>query len=424
MNSITEQTIFDYMEIEILGDLERLKLALENIDDKKLCELLEKDRGNGRDDFPVRVMLNLIYSMKVFGHRSVDSFRRELSRNSSLRKACGLKDEDYLYLGKRKSLVPPSRVFTGFFKNLIKYQNELDTIFDRDVEWMYENIDNFGKDCAYDGKIINSYAKRDHKEKKNDTRAEHDATWTCKTYDFADGTKKKNWYFGFREHIICDATYGLPIYRKLETAKVSEQKVLDDMIDELRENKKQVLKTMDNLMADAGLDNGDRNKLLKETYDINPIVDIRLMWTKREKLREIENKPLAYSESGEVYYIKDIVKGEYEKLMYLGYDKQRKSLRYGHIADTGVYRIPLKTDYRIFTPVARDSEKFKKLYNKRTEVERLNGRLDRDYMFNDHFIRGKKKLNMMLSLSYIIMMAMARGHIKNKEENIRSLVKT
>ena len=89
-----------------------------------------------------------------------------------------------------------------------------------------------------------------------------------------------------------------------------------------------------------------------------------------------------------------------------------------------LYRIPLSTDYRIFTPVARDSDKFKKLYKKRTEVERLNGRLDRDYMFNDHFIRGKKKMNLMLTLSYIVMMSMAKGHIKANRENIRSLVKT
>ena len=176
-------------------------------------------------------------------------------------------------------------------------------------------------------------------------------------------------------------------------------------------------------MADAGLDNGERNKLLKSAYNINPIVDIRRMWTKSESLREIENKSLAYSEDGEVYYIKDIVSGEYEKLMYLGYDKQRSCLRYGHVCAPGIYRIPLSTDYRVFTPVARDSNKFKKLYKKRTEVERLNGRLDRDYMFNDHFIRGKKKMNMMLSLSYIVMLAMAKGHIKNKRENIRSLVK-
>ena len=84
--------------------------------------------------------------------------------------------------------------------------------------------------------------------------------------------------------------------------------------------------------------------------------------------------------------------------------------------------MPLSTDYRIFVPIARDSKKFKRLYKKRTEVERLNGRIDRDYMFNDHFIRGQKKMDLMLKLSFIVMLTMAKGHIKNKQENIRSLV--
>ena len=50
------------MEIEILGDLERLKLCLENIEDDELCKMLEEKRGLGRNDFPVRVMLNLVYA--------------------------------------------------------------------------------------------------------------------------------------------------------------------------------------------------------------------------------------------------------------------------------------------------------------------------------------------------------------------------
>lgn len=58
----------------------------------------------------------------------------------------------------------------------------------------------------------------------------------------------------------------------------------------------------------------------------------------------------------------------------------------------------------------------------RTEVERLNGRLDRDYMFNDHFIRGQVKMELMLNLSIIVMLTKAKGHIKNKKDNIRSLV--
>ena len=43
-------------------------------------------------------------------------------------------------------------------------------------------------------------------------------------------------------------------------------------------------------------------------------------------------------------------------------------------------------------------------------------------MFNDHFIRGKEKMNMMLTLSFIVMLTMAKGRIKNKKENIRSLI--
>ena len=56
------------------------------------------------------------------------------------------------------------------------------------------------------------------------------------------------------------------------------------------------------------------------------------------------------------------------------------------------------------------------------EKERKNGRIDRDYMFNDHFIRGQKKMDLMLTLTFVVMLTIAKGHIKNKEKNIRSLV--
>ena len=429
MNNITQLTIFDYTEIEILGDLERLKLALENIEDNELCKKLEKERGNGRDDYPIRVMLNLIYAMKVYGHRSVASFRRELSRNPTLRKICGLKEEDYLYLGKRRNLVPPPRVFTNFFKILAKHQVDLDNMFDAAVDFMYENLEEFGENCALDGKLLDSYAKRENKksidnDEAKDYRRDNEATWTCKTYNFADGTKKSTWHFGYEAHILCDAKYGLPIWKKLETASISEQKVCDKMLEDLSKRRPKILDKMKNILMDAGYDDGKRNKLLKQEYDINPLVDNRHMW-KGEKLREIDNQMLAYNEDGEIFYIHDITQNKYERLKYLGYDNERECLRYGfkYGNDKRVFRIPLDIDRRIFLPIARDSAKFKRMYKMRTEVERLNGRLDRDYMFNDHFIRGKKKMNMMLTMSFIVMMAMAKGHIKNKQDNIRSLVK-
>jgi len=75
-------------------------------------------------------------------------------------------------------------------------------------------------------------------------------------------------------------------------------------------------------------------------------------------------------------------------------------------------------------PIARDSGKFKRLYKGRTAVERLNGRLDRDYMFEEHYIRGLKKMTLMVGLSMIIMNGMAIGKIRNGKEKIRSLKNT
>ena len=164
MNNIIQNTIFDYTEIEVLGDLERLKYALDNIDAQKLIETLEKERGNGRNDYSVRIMLNLTIAMKVYGHRSVESFRRELSRNAGLRQICGLKDYEHKYYGKH--LVPEPRVFTNFFKNLTEHQEQLDDIFENLVKYMYEKIEGFGKDVAIDGKIIESYGKKNNEKKR------------------------------------------------------------------------------------------------------------------------------------------------------------------------------------------------------------------------------------------------------------------
>ena len=270
--------------IENLGDLLRLKIFFENIEDNKLCETLEKERKTGRNDYQIRTMLNLIYEMKIFGHRSVESFRRELSRNSQLRIVCGLSEGKYKYLNNRKHLIPPSRVFTSFLNKLKKHQKELDIIFEELVKFMYENLEGFGEECAVDGKYLDTYAQQFHKNKCNDNRAEHDAKPSCKTYFMKDGTTKKEWHFGFRAHILCDANYGLPIEYKLTPANNSKQKELDKMLENMNYNNKYKLDNMKILLADAGYENSKRNKKLEEEYNITPLVDIKHMWRKDENI--------------------------------------------------------------------------------------------------------------------------------------------
>lgn len=67
---------------------------------------------------------------------------------------------------------------------------------------------------------------------------------------------------------------------------------------------------------------------------------------------------------------------------------------------------------RIFTPVAISSHKWKRLYKKRTGVERINGRIDRDYQFERHTIRGLDKMTVFITITFLVYMALAKGKIE------------
>ena len=414
---ISQFTFADYGQIEILGDLERFLLALLGMDDEALMLRLEERRGKGRNDYPIRVMWNLVIAMKVFGHRTVESFRRELKRNSQLRKICGLDD-----FANKKHLVPPPRVFTKFLKMLAMEQDSIDGMFDRMVLELAGKLPEFGKDAAGDGKYLDSYAKRQDKDPNPDAggRAERDAQWGVKEYPYVDKNGnpqvKKEYHFGFKAHIICDVKTELPIAYNVLAANSDEKKAMIDMLEKMPN---QLTGRMEHLMLDRGYDSTEMIRAAKAA-GIIPIVDIRNCWKDGEATKQYKDTDIVYDYQGNVYMVDD--KGGQRRMHYEGYDCQKKCLRYSYKGKT--YKIYVSYDERVFLPVARDSMKFARLYKGRTSVERLNGRIDRDYMFEDHCIRGLKKMKLMVSLTLLTMNAMALGKIEQGvSEHLASLTR-
>jgi len=403
---ISQFSFGDYGEIEILGDLERLLLALAGLDDEELMRRLERNRGNGRNDYPIRVMWNLIIAMKVFGHRTIASFRRELSRNSQLRKICGLED-----FGRKKHLVPPARVFTKFMKLLSKEQEEIDKMFMDLVMKISECLPSFGEVLAGDGKYLDSCAKHAAKVPNPEAgdRAETDAVWSGKEYHYTDKNGKKQvkteWHYGFKAHLICDVKTELPIAYDVLAANSDEKKTMIDMLRELPCELKGRAKY---LMLDKGYDSTEMIQAIKGA-GISPIVDIRNCWQDGEATKQYKNTDIVYDYQGNVYFVDD--SGKQRRMLYEGYDCQKKCLRYSYKGKT--YKIYISYDERVFLPAARNSMKFARLYKGRTAVERLNGRLDRDFMFEDHCIRGLKKMRLLVSLTLLIINAMALGKIQH-----------
>ena len=220
MAIIPQQKLFGWRDLEELGDLERLRLVIEHMPDENLVKHLERKRGRGRDDYPIRPMWNSVLAGVVYQHPSAESLRRELSRNGQLRDICGF----------RGGPVPPPWAFSRFLSSVIFHREMVLDIFDALVEECYRLLPDFGLNLALDGKAIKSHARK-RKDKEGltaDGRRDLDANTGAKKYEGKreDGTawSKVIYWFGYKLHLIVDANYELPVAFRVTPASNSEAK--------------------------------------------------------------------------------------------------------------------------------------------------------------------------------------------------------
>jgi len=398
---------------------------------------IESERGQGRDDWPVRAVWNSILAGIVYQHVSIESLRRELSRNPQLRWLCGFS------VIKRKKLVPPASTYTRFLKKLIKHSDKVDAIFDELVNQVSRELSDFGEILAMDGKAISSVARRARSEdQERDGRRDLDANRGVKTYwvEGNDGNlwkKVKSW-FGYKLHLIVDANYELPVAFEITKASCNEIPEGRKLVKKLKKKHPGIVGRCEYLAADKGLDDTKLNTQLWDDYGIKPLIDIRNCWKDGEQTRRIESMTnVVYDYQGTVSCY-DMRLGHRKRMPYAGFEAERGTLKYrcparhygckcswkSQCEIKGGIRIKLDEDRRVFTPLARSSYKWKDYYKKRTSVERVNGRLDVSFGFEQHFIRGLSKMKLRMNLAMIVMLTMALGRIKEKQrEKMRSLVK-
>lgn len=262
MAIIPQLSLFSWKEIEELGDLERLRLVIEYMPDEELMRLLEEKRGKGRDDYPIRAMWNSVLAGIVFQHDNVEKLRRELGRNGQLREMCGFK-------GKA---VPPAWVYTRFFKKIVKHADEVDKIFDRLVEQLREILPEFGKHLAVDSKAISSFVKRQNKNQTADGRRDTDADYGRKEYKGIT-EEGRVWekiikWFGYKLHLVVDATYELPVAFKVTKASASDITEGHALLEQMEQRQPEILEIAETLAGDKGYDD---TKLIEKCWDKHQI---------------------------------------------------------------------------------------------------------------------------------------------------------
>lgn len=442
MAIIHELNLFSWKDFQDdaqnLGDLERLKLVIETLPDQKLIHTLGILRGNGRNDHPIQAMWNSILAGIVYQHGSIESLRRELSRNAQLREMCGFDP----ILGVRS--VPSKSAYHRFLLKLLAYEPLVREMFDFLVKELTTYFPDFGTNLAGDGKALHSFGNPTKKE-DGDKRRDEEADWGVKKYrgvgeDGKAWEKVKSW-FGFRIHLIVDADAELPVSYEVTRASTGEQPVMRKLFAELSDVHPELLERCEHAMFDKGYDSKEIISDLWQKYRIKPIIDIRNMWKDGEKTKQLTTKKaqnITYDHKGTVF-CHCPVSDEIRKMSFGGFEKDRETLKYACPAlaygieckgasecpfyQKGI-RIPLREDTRIFTPVARSSYKWKVFYDKRTSVERVNSRIDVSFGFEHHYIRGLQKMKLRCGLALSVMLAIAVGRLRQERPDLtRSLVK-
>jgi hypothetical protein len=437
MAIVYQPSLFSWKDVDDLGDLERLQLAIESMPDQALLAALKSFRAGGRNTHELESMWNSILAGVIFQHPSIESLRRELGRNAQLRQMCGF---DPL---KGSRAVPSKSAYNRFIQNLIKHEFLIDEMFNNLVKKLQIILPDFGKDLAFDSKSISSRAKATGKL-ANDHRGDHEADWGTKTYRGTnkDGTnweKVKTW-FGFKLHLVVDANYELPIAMRVTKASLHDTPVMKEMFVQIEKDHPEILESCEHGIGDKGYDDTALIIDLMAKYNIKAVVDIRNMWKDPDETRLLKShqyKNVTHDFKGTVFCHCPQT-GEIRKMVFGGFEKDRDALKYRCPAlEYGLeckgaaecpirkgIRVKLSEDYRIFTQVARSSYKWKRIYNKRSSVERVNSRMETSFGFDKHFIRGIAKMRVRCSLALCVMLSMALGRAKqNKYEQMRSLVK-
>jgi hypothetical protein len=430
-------------------------MVLDAIPDERLMQVLEAERKDRRDDYPIRAVWNSVLAGVIFQHESIESLRRELSRNGQLRAICGLVPY------KGGAAVPPSWVYTRFLGKLVKHQEAIDAMFDELVETLRTLLPDFGARLAVDSKAVDSHGKppkenADAKETASDRRRDHDADWGKKTYrgKREDGTlweKVKSW-FGYKIHLLVDSKYELPVAYLVTKASASDTVNMLPLVEQADKKHPDLLENTAFLSGDKGYDSEENNKELWDLYGIKPIIDIRATWKEDpgmpRPLYPDKVDTLFYTEDGKVLCRNraDAEKeaDNYTAMAFEGFEADRATLKYrcpaaskgiectqADLCNGGcqspcgrIVRVPLDTNRRTFTPQARDSKTWDREYDHRTAVERVNSRLDVSFGFERHYIRGLAKMKMRAGLALVILLALAVGRIRaGQKDRMRSLIK-
>lgn len=274
----------------------------------------------------------------------------------------------------------------------------------------------------------NKFSKKNHpKSDKNYMLGVHTAnnSINVKVNDVSNNSSKKcEFYWGYKNHVICDTISDLPIDEYTSTIDINEISTLTEFL--LSTNNWFSLEES-YIIADNGYDSKLNHNFIKNNLKGLAFIAMNKQRKKNPDLTSSDNiicqGSLAMHKDGRQYfdsYIKQkfcypFKKSKYDSLCPCNHEKYFN----GRKNKGCIHYISKDTDYR--ASINRDSKFFKAIYSLRTESERYNSRWKK--LNNERaYIRNINSISNLNTVEHIYLLTTAIASIKSdNSDKTRSL---
>ena len=355
------------------SDLIELQNILDSIDPTRLIDRLKAERRNGRPGHSLTALWRAYLLSFALNLPSTNALVRTLGTHAELRMLCGF------------NALPHRSTFCRFIMRLDDHLDIVTSMMRPLTDALASDLADFGKYAALDSTSV-----RTHGNPHRKVLSDPDAEWTLKHSSRAKRKDGMEWFYGYKMHMIADATYGIPIAAYVTSANRHDSRELPNLLDA-------ALKAHEwfdprYVIADRGYDSKANHQ---EVLSRNAIAIIGIRRANGGKL--IEGK---YTTNG-------VPVCEGKTPMTYVRSEEGKGHLYICKADC---RCPDEwvnkpNDPRRFGQVRRDSAEWRILYAMRQAVERVFKSLKQSRRLEAHCVRGLRRVALHCAMATLVFQA-------------------
>jgi Transposase DDE domain len=411
--------LFAWSELEDSPSLRTIRAVLDNLPDEQLLDGLQRARGNGRNDYPVRVLWGTVVLCVLCRHAWLNDCLAELHRNPTL---CRL-------LGIHKVTDIPKPCNLSRFLDLLgqpAHLRALREIFDALVKDLGVVVPELGKHTAGDSTALAAKPKKSPEAVDLEvSEGLPQPTGGRKEYRDDEGKVVKVYeWFGYKLHLLVDVRHEVALAYHVSDTKFGDNEGVAPLLEQATANLGE--RRIETMAYDKAADDKKVHEVLHE-HGIKPVIQMRALW-KEEKERALRvGLPLVYDEAGTVFCYDTVSDPPVKKQMAcIGYEKGRGTIKYRCPAmhdglpcpslrkcNEGrryglTVRVKCEEDLRRFPPIGRATKQFERRYRGRTAVERVNARLKLFWGVDDGNVVGARRFHAHVGVVMVVHLALAR----------------